>query len=116
MMAEDEDALYCDFAETYHILDFYSLPVETAARLAAGLRENSRIKSKLNGMKTGMDTFLLAAILDVLRKQLWAQTKGMEKPEMISPSLLIAKGEQKKETVSYSSAEEFERARREILR
>lgn len=49
MMAADEDALACDFAETYGILDMRQLPAGKLATLAAGLRENSRIKLHLGG-------------------------------------------------------------------
>ena len=41
MIATDEDALICDFAETYHIYDYRSLDVEYAATLAYGLRDDS---------------------------------------------------------------------------
>ncbi len=115
MMAEDEDALFCDFVETYHILDFYSLPVETAARLAAGLRGNSRIVSKLSGRETAIDTYLFASMVDLLRYQLWAQSKdgqkGRNRPKLISESLI----HKEKEIVGYSSFEEFDRMRRKIL-
>ena len=46
MMALDEDALICDFAETYHIYNIYGMPVQYIATLAIGLRDDSRIKSK----------------------------------------------------------------------
>lgn len=115
MMAEDEDALFCDFVETYHIMDYEALPVETAARLAAGLRGNSRIRTKLSGMNEALDTFFFASIVDLLRYQLWAQTKDAQKsrnkPKQIADKLLI----RKKEAVGYSSFDEFDRMRREIL-
>ena len=115
MMAEDEDALLCDLAETYHILDPYSLPVETVARLAAGLRENSRIVSKLQGRIVGLDTYYYAVMVDLLRYQLWTQTKdaqkGRNKPKIASESLKVTK----KEVKGYSSFDEFDRIRREIL-
>lgn len=38
MVAVDEEALICDFAETYNILDWRELPCRTAAILASGLR------------------------------------------------------------------------------
>lgn len=44
MVAEDEDALICDLAETYQIYDYRSLPLQKVAVFCAGLRENSRIK------------------------------------------------------------------------
>jgi len=43
MIATDEDALVCDLAETYHVLDYRMLPLKTAAALASGLRSDARI-------------------------------------------------------------------------
>ena len=58
MVALDEDALICDFAETYHIYDYRRLPVEYAATLAYGLRENSRIRMVQSGLKVELNTLL----------------------------------------------------------
>ena len=49
MVASDEDALICDFAETYHILDYKALPLKLRATLASGLRDSSRSKLILHG-------------------------------------------------------------------
>lgn len=46
MAAFDEDALICDFAETYH-LRFDELPKDYAAVLAAGLPYTSRIMTAI---------------------------------------------------------------------
>lgn len=46
MAALDEDALICDFAETYH-LRFDELPKDYAAVLAAGLPYTSRIMNAI---------------------------------------------------------------------
>ena len=59
MISLDESALICDFAETYHILDYRALPLKLAAVLACGLRDDSRIKMKLAGMKLNPETMLL---------------------------------------------------------
>lgn len=66
MINLDEDALICDLAETYHIYDYRSLPVQLVATLSAGLRDNSRIKLKAAGSPVGLDTVILAAIADNL--------------------------------------------------
>lgn len=66
MISLDEDALICDFAETYHIYDFRSLNVDLAATLAVGLRDNSRIKMRMTDRKASTDTILLAGIMDRL--------------------------------------------------
>ena len=64
MIALDEDALVCDFAETYGIYDVWEYPVDYIATLAVGLRDNSRIKLKAAGLKVDMKTLLIARIAD----------------------------------------------------
>ena len=64
MIELDETALICDFAETYHILDYRSLPVKLVAALSAGLRDNSRIKMRIADMPVEPNTLLLAMIAD----------------------------------------------------
>ena len=92
MVATDEDALVCDFAETYHILDFRALPARLAARLACGLRSSSRIKQKLSGAKEDIQTALLAHIADAVRMLVWMQSedgsKGRNRPQSIAALLL----------------------------
>lgn len=68
MIDLDEEALICDFAETYHIYDYRSLPARLAATLAVGLRENSRIKKILIkntiGQRVSNEELLLAVLID----------------------------------------------------
>lgn len=66
MLGEDQDALICDMAETYHVLDIWALPVTLLATLASGLRENSRIKSKLAGIHVMPLEMVVPHISDVL--------------------------------------------------
>lgn len=66
MIKIDEEALICDFAETYQIYDYRSLPARKAAILAVGLRDDSRIKIKMNGEKIPRNLFLQAVIADEL--------------------------------------------------
>lgn len=91
MARHDEDALICDMAETYHIYDWRSLPVRLAATLAAGLRENSRIKMKMSGSTVSLETMLTANMADCLRILLWRQTedglKGRNAPELFTERL-----------------------------
>ena len=66
MYAKDREALLCDLAETYHIYDFYSVPVTTLAILAAGLKGDSRIRLKLKGYHDIPDKYLMIRIADAL--------------------------------------------------
>ena len=56
MINLSEYALICDFAETYHIFDYRSLPVKLAATLSAGLRDDSRSKMIMADIPVPPDT------------------------------------------------------------
>lgn len=92
MLATDRDALICDMAEAYGIYDLRALPVRTLAALAAGLRDDSRIKMKLSGTTVPTNTLLFARMTDILHLLLWAQTKDGQKnrnrPKSIVDALL----------------------------
>ena len=116
MLAYDREALICDLAETYHILDYKSVPVEVLSILAAGLRDDSRIKVKMSGSKITLDSLLMARMVDSLALLVWSKTedaqKGRNKPKMIT-ELLTA--EPKEEAVkTYSTPDEFESAWKKI--
>lgn len=115
MVHEDETALICDFAETYGVLDWEALPLRTAAALASGLRENSRIKMRLAGIQADQETLLLAAAVDRLSLLVWAKTKdgmaGRNAPESIYDKL-ISRPEDKNDDdyAVFDSAEAFQAA------
>ena len=88
MIALDEDALICDFAETYHIYNIYQLPVLYVATLAKGLRSDSRIKMKAVGMERDLKTLLLAHIADNTAINAWLQSKNAEKGKDRPPSFV----------------------------
>lgn len=118
MLARDKTALICDLAETYGILDFRALPVETLAALSAGLREDSRIKMKMAGIKIPADILMMAAAVDRLSLLVWLQTKDAEHGGNRPPSVLeILMGEESTGGVmSFNSGMEFEEAREKIMR
>ena len=119
MIRLDRDALLCDLAETYHIYDPKALPVQTVALLACGLREDSRIKQKINGTHVPVNTLLLAHIVDRLGILIWQRTKdgqhGRNKPESIAEQLLNTGKRNLNKVDAFESPEEFEEARRRIL-
>ena len=92
MLGRCRNELICDFAEYYHIYDLKAFPIRYIAILAAGLREDSRTRTKLDESKVGMTTLLLAKSADNTSFLAWAQTedarKGMNKPPMILESLV----------------------------
>lgn len=94
MIALDEEALICDFAETYHIYDYRSLPATLAGIYASGLRHDARINIKISGQQAPVDTLLLASIADSMHLRIWQQTKDAQhnknRPESILAKMLEA--------------------------
>lgn len=119
MIATDEDALTCDFAETYHIIEWRALPVGTAAVLAFGLSEESRIKKAIAKVKISTDTTLRAIAVDCLRLMLWQNSrdgaKGVNRPESILDQLVGRNKQKNDELITFDTPEDFERLRTAIL-
>lgn len=118
MLSESETALICDFAEYYHVLNWRGLPLETAAALAAGLRDDSRSVMQINKSKVQQNTALMALMADRLGLLLWSKTKDGQKnrnrPMSIFDALLDDKPKEKMKT--YATGADFEAARRKILK
>lgn len=118
MIGEDQDALTCDLAETYGIYDMWSLPLHTVATLAAGLRDDSRIKLKMSGAKISTETLLLAGMFDRLSILIW-QLNGLggetsKKPDSILAQLMgMESGEHDKVEV-FETGEDFDRRWKEL--
>lgn len=110
MVAIDESALICDFAERYHVLDWRALPVRTAAALACGLEADSRIMRKISGAPADVKTLLLAMIADALHVLAWQNTqdgaKGRNKPKSLLKTIL---GKDREEELGegFDSVEDF---------
>ena len=116
MIAADEAALECDLAETYHIFDYRALNPSRVALFSIGLRDDSRIKLKLNNQKCSNELILIAAAVDRLSYLLWLQSKdghnGVNRPQSIVEQL--TKIEQPKEYEVFESPEDFENALKKI--
>lgn len=115
MLSGGEDDLICDFAETYHVLDWRALPVSLSATLAAGLPEGSRCIRRANESAAPPDTLLLAAILDRLQLWLWMNAdprrRGSEPPDSVMARLTgKATGREPERLRSFSSGAEFDAA------
>lgn len=118
MINTDEEALICDLAETYQIYDYKQLPVYTVAVFSCGLRENSRIKMKMNGQRVSMETLLLAGIFDKVNLLFWTKTKDAQKgknPPLMILNSLNAGNSKSKETVVFRTGEDFEQRRNELI-
>lgn len=110
MYALDKDALVCDFAETYHVLDMWALPVPLLAVLASGLREDSRIMMKMGGI-TYIPAYISAAkAADELAMLMYSFTedaaKGRNRPELLS-DFIVDRKEPKPTNQGYDSGEDF---------
>lgn len=110
MYALDKDALVCDFAETYHVLDMWALPVPLLAVLASGLREDSRIMMKMGGI-TYIPAYISAAkAADELAMLMYSFTedaaKGRNRPELLS-DFIVDRKEPKPTNQGYNSGEDF---------
>lgn len=95
------------------------LSVQKLATLVLGLRDNSRVKLKLSGMKADLQTLLLASAVDQLKLLVWTKTKdaqnGRNHPQSIAHSLMAAKEKQEADIVACDTVEEFEKLRNQLL-
>lgn len=108
-MLDYRDELTCDFVEYYQVFDIYSLDCGMAATLAAGLRQDSRVKSKMAGLKAPMSTVLLAAAVDRLSQLIWKDPKKIVDTFIGSP-------ESSENVVGFDSIEEFEAYRQTVVK
>lgn len=107
----DGDLLLCDLAEYYHLYSIEGLSCSYLAALVIGLRDDSRIKMKMSGMKIPINTFLLASMVDHLAFMSWAETKdaqkGKNKPKSILKILLGEENTSNQDKQVFSSFDDF---------
>jgi hypothetical protein len=122
MLRTDEDALLCDFAETYHIYDLGSLPVKTVAALAFGLRDDSRIKMIMAGLKVPVNQMLLAHIADSANYIKWTKTEAAVNNPSDPPDRLLnvimgmPQAGDSRTCKGFKTIADFEAARAKIIR
>ena len=113
MLKEDRDALLCDLAETYGVFDLYALPVRTLAVLAAGLRDDSRIKTRLSGISVPRRDLLLAAAVDRLSFLVWSMSedakRGTNRPNSLVAALM-GEAEGSSYIMTFDSPDDFKAA------
>lgn len=118
MIAVDREAWICDLAETYGIFNYRALPVGLLATLSVGLRDDSRIKMKMNGMETTNNTMLLMIATDCLRLLVWMNSedgaKNINRPKSLIAELLGTSTAADLE--AFDSGEAFEVRRKDIIR
>lgn len=109
------DALVCDLAQTYHIYDYRALPARYVAILACGLGERSRTMRILSGNPYTFEQIMMASILDAVRMLVWMQSEdgahGSNRPQSVVSQLL----RDEDDIEGFSSAEDFEAAKDDII-
>lgn len=118
MISLDEDAMVCDLAETYHILNYRALPPKLVGVLVCGLRDDSRIKMKISNMSVEIDVLLHALIADKLSVLIWQNTedgrKGRNFPKPIYEKLLNPQKEESN-NMAFSSGADFDEYRKALI-
>ena len=111
MLSIDRDALICDIAETYGIYDWSALSVETLAALSCGLDEDSRIKSKIMGIKRISKRQLLASIADSLicLRYYFMSQNGDPKPTLFETEMYAGVQKEEPKIYKFASSEEFKK-------
>ncbi len=110
-MATDGDALTCDMAQYYGILDWRSLPPPLAATLAQGLPPEARCMRNLPGAAGSREEMLLAAVADRVGHLIWMLSEDGRSGKNHPPSLLEAiSGGGREEAGGYDSGADFEAA------
>lgn len=113
MITVGEDELICDLAETYGIYEYRAYSPLYIGTLAAGLRDDSRIKMQMSGEKITISQLLAAMTVDKLANLVWMQSKdgvkGRNKPASVVEQL---RGSVSKpsEIHGFDSPEEFQKA------
>lgn len=112
MINTDEDALICDFAETYHIYDYRSLPLHMAWIFACGLRPDSRIGMAITESKLTTDQTLLAMISDNTRMLAWLNSsdgmRGINRPRSLVEILMESVKPKESRMETFDSGQEFD--------
>lgn len=117
MLTEDKTAVICDLAETYQIYDYRRMPARIVATLACGLKADSRIKTKMAGIKETPSLLLLnALIVDELRAFRWGLLGDKNKKPPFVVDILENGIPQKDTAQGFNTVEEFEAARAEIIK
>lgn len=86
------------------------------ACLVMGLRDNSRLKMKVFKTKMEMKDYLLAGIYDRLTLLVYANTKDAQKGRNKPKMLLDILDKEKEQVNSFTSGEDFEKAKAKILK
>lgn len=102
--------MICDLAETYHVYDYKSLPVELVATFVSGLRDDSRLYKQMNELKvSSFEEYLLINIFDDLNWLCWTKSKDGQKNRNKPQPFMdrLNRQNEKNKIIAFSSGEEF---------
>lgn len=112
MINVDEEALICDFAETYRIYNYKSLPLQMVGTFACGLRPDSRIGMRISDSKLTTDQTLLALVADNTREIAWLNSsdgaKGINRPKSIVDALAREKKTADSTMETFETGQDFD--------
>lgn len=112
MINVDEEALICDFAETYRIYNYKSLPLQMVGTFACGLRPDSRIGMGISDSKLTTDQTLLALVADNTRAIAWLNSsdgaKGINRPKSIVDALAREKKTADSTMETFETGQDFD--------
>lgn len=112
MINVDEEALICDFAETYRIYDYKSLPLRTVGTFACGLRHDSRIGMRISDSKLTTDQTLLALVADNTRAIAWLNSsdgaKGINRPKSLVEAVMGEKKTTESVIETFDTGQDFD--------
>lgn len=105
--------MICDFAETYNIYNYRSLPARLAATLCVGLRNDSRVYKKLTDNHSLSTNVLIGLLIDDFRAFVYG-VLGVKNENKSVYKILT--GEYENEiSKGYDTPEAFEEARKKII-
>lgn len=112
MINVDEEALICDFAETYRIYNYKSLPLQMVGTFACGLRADSRIGMRISDSKLTTDQTILALIADNTRMLAWLNSsdgaKGIKRPKSLVEALIGERNTQESGIETFETGQDFD--------
>ena len=112
MINVDEETLICDFAETYRIYNYKSLPLQMVETFACGLRPDSRIGMRISDSKLTTDQTLLALVADNTRAIAWLNSsdgaKGINRPKSIVDALAREKKTADSTMETFETGQDFD--------
>ena len=119
VLRDYRDEFICDLASEYGIIEYTTVKPLRLLSFLYGLPDDSRTKRSMVHGRLPLQTEIIAGIYDLTHTLVWFQTKngskGKNRPKSLLKQLLEAP-EQDNEVETFSSGEEFMKAREKLLK